>query len=85
MVLWTLHAAQNLRLKHSPGTIASALAMGVPAICELLMDGNRTEEEMREALRGLLVSLNPRSLQIEIAEGTGGMGTKAGAAGVLGR
>lgn len=67
MVLWTLHAARQLHLRQSPGTIASALSTGVPALCELL-GGNPTEDETKEALRGKLVSLNPKTGKIEVVD-----------------
>lgn len=62
---------RQLRLKHEPGTIASAVSIGAQTGMGELLAGRQREEDMTHILRGKRFRIDPKSMKI-IMEGEDG-------------
>lgn len=65
------HDRHQLRLKHEPGTIASAVSIGAQTGMGALLAGQQREEDMNHILRGKRFRIDPKSMKI-IMEGEDG-------------
>ncbi|KAF5346377.1 hypothetical protein D9756_011395 [Leucocoprinus leucothites] len=69
--LFHRHDRRQLRLKHEPGTIASAVSIGAQTGMGDLLAGRQRAEEMDNILRGKRFRIEPRTMKI-IMEGEEG-------------
>lgn len=69
--LFHRHDRRQLRLKHEPGTIASAVSIGAQTGMGDLLAGSQREDEMGNILRGKRFRIHPQTMRI-IMEGEEG-------------
>ncbi len=69
--IWHRFSRRNLRLRHEPGTIASAVAIGGQTSAGALLSGQRSEKDLSNVLRGKKFRIEPLTMKI-IMEGEDG-------------
>ncbi|KDQ22240.1 hypothetical protein PLEOSDRAFT_1086950 [Pleurotus ostreatus PC15] len=69
--IWHRFSRRNLRLRHEPGTIASAVAIGGQTSAGELLSGQRSEKDLSNVLRGKKFRIEPLTMKI-IMEGEDG-------------
>lgn len=69
--IWHRFSRRNLRLRHEPGTIASAVAIGGQTVAGELLSGQRSEKDLSNVLRGKKFRIEPLTMKI-IMEGEDG-------------
>lgn len=69
--LFHRHDRRQLRLKHEPGTIASAVSIGAQTGMGELLAGRQQAEEIDNILRGKRFRIDPRTMKI-VMEGEDG-------------
>jgi hypothetical protein len=72
-IIHVFHRAErrNLRLRHEPGTIASAVSIGAQTGIGNLLAGRQDEKEMSHVMRDKRFRIDPQSMKI-IMEGEEG-------------
>lgn len=58
------HARRRLRLRHEPGTIASAVSIGAQTNLATLLNGRQQDDDFIKALRNHKFRIDPRSMKI---------------------